>query len=190
MKTISSFRLKGIIGIVVVLLSACSKYSEGPKFSLRTVSKRLSGNWEISSYTIDGNDSLSILPYKNISISSIHKKKFRAYSIYEWETYKLATINSHPDGVGIAIFQLNEDKSELLFYDTIAGDCFPCNPIHFPSYNPIASQYFFYNTENWLQEPIPSKGNRFEIIQLKNNKIKLKSHWSAISQIEYELIKI
>ena len=42
--------------MVVFILSACNKYSEGPAFSLLTRKARISNDWTLQSYTKDGTD--------------------------------------------------------------------------------------------------------------------------------------
>ena len=42
--------------MVVFILSACNKYSEGPAFSLLTRNARISNDWTLQSYTKDGTD--------------------------------------------------------------------------------------------------------------------------------------
>jgi hypothetical protein len=40
--------------VIVFLLGACNKYSEGPAFSLLTRKARISNDWTLQSYTKDG----------------------------------------------------------------------------------------------------------------------------------------
>ena len=46
--------------VIVAIASSCKKYEEGPCFTLRTPEKRLIGHYTITSYTINGEDSLSL----------------------------------------------------------------------------------------------------------------------------------
>lgn len=39
-----------VIAISVVLLISCSKYEEGPKFTLRSKKERLANNWKVDKY--------------------------------------------------------------------------------------------------------------------------------------------
>ncbi|MCB0395212.1 MAG: hypothetical protein KDD36_01080 [Flavobacteriales bacterium] len=41
---------------VACVLTACKKYEEGPAFSLRSAKARLSGDWKVASFSIDGVD--------------------------------------------------------------------------------------------------------------------------------------
>ncbi len=46
--------------VIVAVASSCKKYEEGPCISLRSPEKRLTGHYTITSYTINGEDSLSL----------------------------------------------------------------------------------------------------------------------------------
>lgn len=39
-----------------VILVACGKYEDGPKFSLHTKKARISGKWKLDKYTVNGTD--------------------------------------------------------------------------------------------------------------------------------------
>lgn len=46
--------LTGILFIVIISLSSCSKYEDGPLLSLRTKTTRLTGKWEVVEEKING----------------------------------------------------------------------------------------------------------------------------------------
>jgi hypothetical protein len=49
-----------IILVLATVVGGCKKYEEGPCISFRSVTNRLYGEYEITSYTINGEDSLSL----------------------------------------------------------------------------------------------------------------------------------
>tara|TARA_B100001287_G_scaffold276085_1_gene285704 strand:+ start:1875 stop:2303 length:429 start_codon:yes stop_codon:yes gene_type:complete len=55
--------------VIVFLLSACNKYSEGPAFSLLTRKARISNDWTLQSYTKDGTELFDVnAEEQNLSI--------------------------------------------------------------------------------------------------------------------------
>ena len=55
--------------MVVFILSACNKYSEGPAFSLLTRKARISNDWTLQSYTKDGTELFDVnAEEQNLSI--------------------------------------------------------------------------------------------------------------------------
>jgi hypothetical protein len=60
-------KLKKLLTAVCLLFLAaplfqhCKKYEEGPMFSLRTKTERLSNNWKVENYTINGTDFTSLV---------------------------------------------------------------------------------------------------------------------------------
>ena len=42
--------------ILALLFTACDKYEEGSNFSLISAKKRIEGKWELTKYTLNGND--------------------------------------------------------------------------------------------------------------------------------------
>ena len=57
-----------LIVILTILLVgvSCTKFEEGPGFSIRTKKSRLIGEWELVEYMVDGADSLYALGYDNL----------------------------------------------------------------------------------------------------------------------------
>ncbi len=64
-KFIFSFAL---IATTMILLDSCDKYPNGPKFSILTKTARLCNNWEMVSILKDGNEIISKVPTKTLSI--------------------------------------------------------------------------------------------------------------------------
>ena len=54
----------------------------------------------------------------------------------------------------------------------------------------LAGQYFAYRVINWLGEELSNKGNDFQIIELKKDRMILKSYSNAKYEVEYEFAKI
>ena len=55
--------------VIVFLLGACNKYSEGPAFSLLTRKARISNDWTLQSYTKDGTELFDVnAEEQNLSI--------------------------------------------------------------------------------------------------------------------------
>ena len=55
--------------VVIFLLGACNKYSEGPAFSLLTRKARISNDWTLQSYTKDGTELFDVnAEEQNLSI--------------------------------------------------------------------------------------------------------------------------
>ncbi len=50
--------------LIILGISACTKYPEGPAFSLRTKTNRVAGVWHIHKYEIDGVDSLQHMGFE------------------------------------------------------------------------------------------------------------------------------
>ncbi len=62
---------KSLIAILAVgslLLGSCSKYEDGPGFTVRTAKARVSGDWKLTSYTLNGTDYTSSLPTITMTI--------------------------------------------------------------------------------------------------------------------------
>lgn len=49
-----------VITSVSIFFNSCSKYEEGPGISLRSADARVTGDWKVESYTINGVDQLNI----------------------------------------------------------------------------------------------------------------------------------
>jgi hypothetical protein len=86
--------------IATLSLSSCAKYEEGPDFSLRSKSNRLSGHWEVVSidgYSLASDGSIVLIEMKrngNFSMLSSFNDGYGNFSNYrdvgewEWENRK------------------------------------------------------------------------------------------------------
>ena len=55
-----------ILTLVILISYGCTKYDDGPAFSLRTKKARLSGEWELEEYNINGVSQLTGSDYNII----------------------------------------------------------------------------------------------------------------------------
>jgi len=55
MKNLFSLALVAVMALTVVV-SSCNKYPEGPKFTLLSAKARLTGDWKLTKFTINGAD--------------------------------------------------------------------------------------------------------------------------------------
>lgn len=47
--------------MIPVVIFSCKKYEEGPAFSLKTIPARITGEWDVEEYLVDGADSTCLL---------------------------------------------------------------------------------------------------------------------------------
>ena len=48
-------------GLMIIGIQSCKKYADGPAFTLRTKTQRLSEKWEVDNYKINGSDFTSLV---------------------------------------------------------------------------------------------------------------------------------
>lgn len=102
------------ISVVLILLCAvmftglqsCQKYEDGPTFSIRTKTERVSNRWEVDNYKINGADYTSLMGSYDETFS-----KSGAYS-YTW---------SIANGNGTWAFQNNDMEIKLAGNDDISS---------------------------------------------------------------------
>jgi hypothetical protein len=102
------FKSAAILLLSVFVLSACSKYEEGPKFTLLTKKARLSGEWVIESVT-----------YNTTDITSSYEALLGANFVLEIEKdggYR--TEGSNPD---TGTWELGEDKDDIRFLSSASA---------------------------------------------------------------------
>ncbi len=61
MKTYKTTILLLLFGIIFSNLTSCKKYPDGPTISLRSRKERISNNWKVENYKINGSDFTSIV---------------------------------------------------------------------------------------------------------------------------------
>lgn len=93
------------------IFSGCKKYEDGPLISLRTKVARVSGVWELESYTVDGADSLAQLLARtnNCDQYSFERKQKGG----DWP-FSFGCATGHIGGVS---WSFSENKSKLGVYD-------------------------------------------------------------------------
>jgi hypothetical protein len=87
-----------MFAIATSLLTSCEKYSDGPAFSLRTRTERLSNTWIVDNYKINGVD--------YTSLATDYTETFTKKGAY---TYSWSIFN----GSGTWAFQNNDEEVKL-----------------------------------------------------------------------------
>jgi len=64
MKSISTLLF---ITLILITLDGCKKYEEGPSFSLRSSKQRLSGEWDVTSFTVNNENVLNFSFTNNLT---------------------------------------------------------------------------------------------------------------------------
>ena len=59
-----------LLVVLISILTSCKKYEEGPGFSLKTKKSRLVGKYEVTEYTVEGEDHLTYKFAENLNCSS------------------------------------------------------------------------------------------------------------------------
>lgn len=96
---------KSMIAILAVgslLLGSCSKYEDGPGFTVRTAKARISGDWKLTSYTLNGTDYTSSLPTITMTI-----EKDGSFT----STYTSGSFSTTETGTWV----FNDDKTTVAF---------------------------------------------------------------------------
>jgi hypothetical protein len=99
------FKIISSLLLAVVVLSACNKYEDGPKFSLMTKKARLTGEWVVEEYTVDGVDH-----------TADFNSTMGAYVLEIEKDGKYRTEGNYPDS---GTWELGEDKDDI-FLDSDA----------------------------------------------------------------------
>lgn len=86
--------------LAATLSTSCSKFEEGPSFSLRTKKQRLTGDWKMESVTVDGKDMTA--DYK------AYMGDNSVYTIKKDGSYNIS--GKHEDK---GTWQLGEDKDDI-----------------------------------------------------------------------------
>lgn len=101
---------------MLILLSACSKYDEGPYFSLYSKDKRVQGRWYFSvvKYNdVDSTDAYRLDPMQSIEFFQ-NPDKEAIWNAYTWRR------NSATDmSMSYGAWKLNEEKDSLTMVTTL-----------------------------------------------------------------------
>jgi hypothetical protein len=99
MKIINRFFVLAFIALTAVIsLQSCQKYPDGPMFSMRSRAERVSNEWQVDNYSINGTDFTSLVS----NYTEIFTKD-GDYS-YSWGLL---------DGSGTWKFQNNDEEIQL-----------------------------------------------------------------------------
>ncbi|MFH1319944.1 MAG: hypothetical protein ABII90_04735 [Bacteroidota bacterium] len=94
--------------LISMILTSCKKYPEGPTISFRTVQGRLTGEWEIIEFNIDGQDFMDSL--KN-------HPAYCTYDINAKQEGSFSLVKSCSDGAfGGEIILVNKEKIYMSAY--------------------------------------------------------------------------
>lgn len=127
MKKQAKFYAIIILGLAIILptLSSCSKYEDGPAFSLRTKSERVSNTWKVENYKINGDDLTSLVSgyYETFSKEGAYSYTWSLFSgAGKWEfqndskEIKLTGNDDHSSRK-LYILKLEEDSFWYYFMD-------------------------------------------------------------------------
>ncbi|MEY2652196.1 MAG: hypothetical protein RLZZ321_1289 [Bacteroidota bacterium] len=110
-------RLLFTFSLLALGFSACSKYTEGPNFSLQTKKSRLCNDWELTDHVLNGNN---IYNAAVTSKMSIDKDGTYSMSNFTNELGQLQGTYSH------GTWKFGEDATTLFLY----ADTTTINPVH------------------------------------------------------------
>ena len=105
------------LSLLTVGLVGCSKFSEGPAFSIHSRKARLCNDWKLSDYVLNGNN---VFDASLNSKMSIDKDGTYSISNFSNELGQLQGTYSH----GTWVF--GEDETSVFFY----ADTTTVNPVH------------------------------------------------------------
>ncbi|MEN9699377.1 MAG: hypothetical protein RLZZ301_575 [Bacteroidota bacterium] len=97
--------------LLLIVASSCSKYTEGPHFSIQTRKARLCNDWKLSDYNLNGNNVFDATVTSKMTID-----KDGTYSISNFtnELGQLQGTYSH------GTWTFGEDETSVLFYEDTA----------------------------------------------------------------------
>lgn len=99
------FTLFLLVSVLAMVTPACSKYANGPKFTLLTKKSRLANEWILTSYMINGNEFIESQPQIKLALD-----KDETYSWSSTQTV-LGQLQSQFDN---GTWSLSDDKVSLL----------------------------------------------------------------------------
>ncbi|MFM7644468.1 MAG: hypothetical protein ACKO5N_06745 [Sphingomonadales bacterium] len=105
------------LSLLTLGLVGCTKFSEGPSFSIQTRKARICNDWKLSDYVLNGNN---VFDANITSKMSIDKDGTYSISNYTNELEQIQGTYSH----GTWVF--GEDNTSVFFY----ADTTTVNPVH------------------------------------------------------------
>lgn len=97
------------LALTMVIVSSCSKYEEGSKFTLLTAKARVTGDWNMTEITVNGTTQDLTGTTSEISI-----KKDDTYTSTNSYTFGGSTYTTTDNGT----WKFNDDKTELIITDS------------------------------------------------------------------------
>lgn len=162
-----------IVYIVLAGLSSCNKYPEGPKISLRTVKHRLSGDWEVTKFEVNGIDSLSTLESHKFNIGNKYYKDKPLPAQYQFCGH--TTFKAENDISVNSKVYIGYDKKSLYFLTTDLSNSFINKHLVHKDISVYGQAVF----ESW-----------FRILKLTHKELKLRSLQTSAIPYVIEFKKI
>jgi len=97
------------LALTMVIVSSCSKYEEGSKFTLLTAKARVTGDWKMTELTVNG--TAQDLSGSTFEVSI---KKDDTYTATNSYTFGGSTNTTTDNGT----WKFNDDKTELIMTDS------------------------------------------------------------------------
>ena len=164
------FTLLLTIIIVALTFSECKKYEEGPRISFRSKEKRVEGEWDVSTFTINGENQLlqTFSGYHNCaSGGQAYYNETNTITRYVW-TFEKDTWNSAQ----------TEDRKILDQFTTYNN----CSAFYSYTTNTYAENgtWEFISKKEKIEIIFPSNDVMiFSIIELKEKEMKLEGNDSS-----------
>lgn len=157
--------------IAISAVTNCKKYSEGPKFTLRTVKHRLSGAWKLTRFEVDGIDSLADMETNEFLIGSRYTKDKSTYPGYDLYT-RFGPLNG---SYNRSLVYLGLDKESLFF----------CNEGQTKNFVTSHLKY-----KNVFVSGDTADNSGFKILKLTNSELKSCSFKTAVLPYTIEFKRI
>lgn len=132
------------LSLLTLGLVGCTKFSEGPSFSIQTRKARICNDWKLSDYVLNGNN---VFDASITTKMSIDKDGTYSISNYTNELEQIQGTYSH----GTWIF--GEDNTSVFFY----ADTTTVNPVHEYSIKELRSKRMV------LEEEIFQTGDKYRL---------------------------
>lgn len=168
------FKRRNILMMLFIFsLIGCKKYPEGPKFSLRTMKSRLSGDWKVTRFEVNGIDSLANLTSVKVNIgNNFNEVESKTLSYYRCTSFKAENDKYNSSLVNIAL------NKEALFFET-------------NSYSNDQNFVKKHLTYQYIKIDLDTVSYRgFRILKLTNKELKLRSFKTAVIPYVIEFKKI
>jgi hypothetical protein len=117
MKRFLGLSLVAMMAMTVLVTTSCNKYPEGPKLTLLTAKARISGDWKLTGFSVNGTDYTS---QAGTVLITIEKD-----GTYKGTTSYVLFGNTVTDNFN-GTWEFNDDKTKVTFTDagSTTGDIF------------------------------------------------------------------